>query len=103
MIAFIAFMIESYYAQNSMLIIDECKRMIKIARYMIQKKFADFMIKRHHAINERLKRIWSWIKKDKIWKEFDEKFDEFENDYSLSFFELELRVKVCVVRRKLKK
>ncbi len=58
--------------------------------------------KRHHAINERLKRIWFWIEKDKVWAEFHEKFDEFKDDYSLNFFELKLRIKACVVRRRLK-
>jgi hypothetical protein len=82
MIVFNAFSLESYYAQNSTLIIDECKTMTRIARYMIQREFANFIIKRQHAINEWLKLVWSWIKNDKVWKEFHKKFEEFEDDYS---------------------
>jgi hypothetical protein len=74
-IAFNNFSFESYNVHNFTLIIDECKKMIWIARYMIQRKFANFMIKRQHAINKRLKQVWSWIKNDKVWK-------EFEKDYS---------------------
>jgi hypothetical protein len=49
---------------------------------MIQRKFANYMIKRQLVINERLKQIWSWIKQDKVWEKYHEKFREFENDYS---------------------
>jgi uncharacterized membrane protein len=66
MIAFNFFSFESYYVYDSTLIIKTCKRMIKIARYMIQRKFANYMIKRQNVINERLKQVWSWIKQNKI-------------------------------------
>ncbi len=82
MIVFNVSLLESYYAQNSTLIIDECKRMTRIAKYMIQKEFANFIIRRQHAVDKRLKRVWSWIKNDKVWKEFHKKFKEFEDDYS---------------------
>ncbi len=40
------------------------------------------MIKKQFVMNERLKQIWSWIKQDRIWEKYHEKFREFENDYS---------------------
>ncbi len=81
MIAFNFFSFESYYVYDSTLIIEACKKMIKIAKCMIQRKFANYMIKRQSVINERLKQVWSWIKKNKIWKKYHKKFREFENDY----------------------
>jgi hypothetical protein len=56
--------------------------MIKIAKYMIQRKFANYMIKKQNVINERLKQVWSWMKQDKIWKKYYRKFREFKDDYS---------------------
>jgi hypothetical protein len=106
MIAFNVSSLESYYAHNFTLIIDECKKMIRIAKYMIQRKFANFIIKRQHAVNERLKQIWSWIKNDKIWKEFHTKFEEFEEDYSnvvslirrtWDFVKLKLKVVITII------
>jgi hypothetical protein len=82
MIAFNFSFFESYYVYESTLIIEICKKMIKIARYMIHRKFANYMIKKQNVINERLKQIWSWIKQDKIWKKYHKKFREFEDDYS---------------------
>ncbi len=106
LIAFNVFSLESYYAHNSTLIIDECKKMIQIAKYMIQREFADFIIKRQHAVNERLKQVWSWIKNDKIWKEFHTKFEKFEEDYSnvvslirraWDFIKLKLKVVITII------
>ncbi len=82
MIAFNFFSSESYYAYESTLIIEACKKMILIAKYMIQREFANYMIKRQLVINERLKQVWSWIKQDRIWEKYHQKFREFENDYS---------------------
>jgi hypothetical protein len=82
MIAFNFSFFESYYVYESTLIIETCKKMTSIARYMIQKEFANYMIKRQFVINERLKQVWSWIKQNRIWKKYHEKFREFENDYS---------------------
>jgi hypothetical protein len=82
MIVFNFLFSESYYVYESTLIIETCKRIIKIARYMIQRKFANYMIKRRNVMNERLKQVWSWIKQNKIWKKYHKKFREFEDDYS---------------------
>ncbi len=82
MIAFNFFSFESYYAYESTLIIEAFKKMISIARYMIQRKFANYMIKKQFEMNERLKQVWSWIKQNRIWEKYHEKFREFENDYS---------------------
>jgi hypothetical protein len=82
MIVFNFFFFESYYVYESTLIIEACKKMIKIAKYMIQRKFANYMIKRQNVMNERLKQVWSWIKQDRIWKKYHTKFREFEDDYS---------------------
>jgi hypothetical protein len=46
MIAFNSFFFKSHYVYESTLIIKTCKKMIKIARYMIQRKFANYMIKK---------------------------------------------------------
>jgi hypothetical protein len=73
---------ESYYVYKSTFIIETCKKMIKIAKYIIQREFANYMIKRESVMNERLKQIWSWIKQNKVWKKYHTKFREFENDYS---------------------
>jgi hypothetical protein len=82
MIAFNFFPSESYYAYESTLIIEACKRMIRIARYMTQRELANYMTRRQSVIDERLKQVWSWIEKDKIWEKYHKKFREFENDYS---------------------
>ncbi len=82
MIVFNSFFFKSYYAYESTLIMKTCKKMIKIARYIIQKKFANYMIKRQSVMNERLKQIWSWIKQNKIWEKYHAKFREFKDDYS---------------------
>jgi hypothetical protein len=55
MIVFNFFSFESYYVYESTLIIKTCKKMIKIARYMIQRKFANYMILKQSMMNERLK------------------------------------------------
>jgi signal transduction histidine kinase len=76
------FFLESYYVYESTLIIEVCKKVIKIAKYMIQRKFANYMTRKQSVINERQKQIWSWIKQNKIWKKYHKKFREFKDDYS---------------------
>ncbi len=55
MIVFNFLFFESYYVYESTLIIEICKKMIKIAKYMIQRKFANYIIKKQSVMNERLK------------------------------------------------
>ncbi len=71
----------SYNVDNFILFVERIKDMNKFEKYLTQKKFANWCIKKLCEIDVNLKRVWSWIKQNKNWNIFHIKFEKFENDY----------------------
>ncbi len=50
-------------------------------RYLKQREWIDFCVRRQNLLQKTMKRIWTWIKNDRSWQKFHKIFEEFEENY----------------------
>ncbi len=50
-------------------------------RYLKQREWVDFCVRRQNLLQKTMKRIWTWIKNDRSWQKFHKIFEKFEENY----------------------
>ncbi len=70
-----------YFARDLTLIISITQEMTSEQRYLKQREWVDFCVRRQNLLQRTMKRIWTWIKNDCLWQKFHKIFEEFEENY----------------------
>ncbi len=70
-----------YFAQDLILIISITQKMTSEQRYLKQREWIDFCVRRQNLLQKTMKRVWTWIKNDRSWQKFHKSFVEFEENY----------------------
>ncbi len=50
-------------------------------KYLKQREWIDFCVRRQNLLQKTMKRVWTWIKNDRSWQKFYKIFEEFEENY----------------------
>jgi hypothetical protein len=70
-----------YFARDLTLIISNTQEMTSKQRYLKQREWVDFCVRRQNLLQKTMKRIWTWIKNDRSWQKFHKSFVKFEKNY----------------------
>jgi hypothetical protein len=70
-----------YFARDLTLIISITQEMTSEQRYLKQREWVDFCVRRQNLLQKTMKRIWTWIENDRSWQKFHKIFEEFEENY----------------------
>ncbi len=70
-----------YFARDLTLIISNTQEMTSEQKYLKQREWVDFCVRRQNLLQETMKRVWTWIKNDRSWQKFHKSFAEFEENY----------------------
>ncbi len=70
-----------YFARDLILIISITQEMTSKQKYLKQREWVDFCVRRQNLLQKVLKRIWTWIKNDRSWQKFHKSFVKFEENY----------------------
>ncbi len=70
-----------YLIRDLTLIISNTKEMTSKQRYLKQREWIDFCVRRQNLLQKTMKRIWTWIKNDCSWQKFHKSFVKFEENY----------------------
>jgi hypothetical protein len=70
-----------YFARDLTLIISITQEMTSEQKYLTQREWIDFCVRRQNLLQRTMKRIWTWIKNDRSWQKFHKIFEEFEENY----------------------
>jgi hypothetical protein len=55
--------------------------MMSKQKYLKQREWIDFCVRKQNLLQKTMKRIWTWIKNDRSWQKFHKSFVEFEKNY----------------------
>jgi hypothetical protein len=50
-------------------------------KYLKQREWVDFCVRRQNLLQKTMKKVWTWIKNDRSWQKFHKSFVEFEENY----------------------
>ncbi len=70
-----------YFARDLTLIISITQEMTSEQKYLKQREWIDFCVRRQNLLQKILKRIWTWIKNNRSWQKFYKNFVKFEENY----------------------
>jgi hypothetical protein len=70
-----------YFARDFIFIISIRQKMTSKQRYLKQREWIDFCVRRQNLLQKTMKRIWTWIKNDCSWQKFHKNFVKFEENY----------------------
>jgi hypothetical protein len=70
-----------YFARDLILFISNTQEMTSEQKYLKQREWVDFCVRRQNLLQKTMKRIWTWIKNDRSWQKFHKSFVKFEENY----------------------
>jgi hypothetical protein len=70
-----------YFARDLTLIITITQEMTSKQKYLKQREWVDFCVRKQNLLQKTMKRVWTWIKNDRSWQKFHKSFVEFEENY----------------------
>jgi hypothetical protein len=70
-----------YFARDLILIISIMQEMTSKQRYLKQREWVDFCVRRQNLLQKTMKKVWTWIKNDRSWQKFHKIFEKFEENY----------------------
>jgi hypothetical protein len=70
-----------YFVRDLIFIILITQKMTSKQKYLKQREWIDFCVRKQNLLQKTMKRIWTWIKNDRSWQKFHKIFEEFEENY----------------------
>ncbi len=70
-----------YFVRDFTLIISITQEMTFKQKYLKQREWVDFCVRRQNLLQKTMKRVWTWIKNDCSWQKFHKSFKKFEENY----------------------
>ncbi len=70
-----------YFARDLILIISITQEMTSEQKYLKQREWIDFCVRRQNLLQKTMKRVWTWIENDRSWQKFHKIFEKFEKNY----------------------
>jgi hypothetical protein len=70
-----------YFARDLIFIISITQKMTFEQKYLKQREWIDFCVRRQNLLQKTMKRIWTWIKNDHSWQKFHKSFKKFKENY----------------------
>jgi hypothetical protein len=70
-----------YFARDLILIISITQKMTSEQRYLKQREWINFCVRRQNLLQKTMKRIWTWIENDRSWQKFHKSFVKFKENY----------------------
>jgi hypothetical protein len=70
-----------YFARDFILIISITQEMTSEQKYLKQREWVDFCVRRQNLLQRTMKQVWTWRKNDRSWQKFHKSFVEFEENY----------------------
>ncbi len=70
-----------YFARDLIFIISITQEMTFKQKYLKQREWVDFCVRRQNLLQKTMKKVWTWIKNDRSWQKFHKNFKKFEKNY----------------------